>query len=184
MQPLTRRALLAASVGSLAVMTSGCMVERVRPVSAVDALRALEAARSRIGDPYVWGGQEPGGFDCSGLVLWAYEQALGVLRLRRWDGKIVSDATMHEIWTAYSLRLSPKEVGPGDIVFIGAEGSPIASHGGLVEGVRGGEVAFVNASSYWQQVVSDVWPLDGVKREQRVLGFGRLLVVTRTLFGL
>lgn len=38
-------------------------------------LRALQAAQSRIGTPYVWGGQAPGGFDCSGLVKWSYAQA-------------------------------------------------------------------------------------------------------------
>ncbi|MBQ7738274.1 MAG: C40 family peptidase [Desulfovibrionaceae bacterium] len=32
----------------------------------------LRAARSAIGTPYVVGGTSPGGFDCSGLVCWAY----------------------------------------------------------------------------------------------------------------
>ncbi|MBO4368895.1 MAG: C40 family peptidase [Desulfovibrio sp.] len=32
----------------------------------------LRAARSAIGTPYVVGGMSPGGFDCSGLVCWAY----------------------------------------------------------------------------------------------------------------
>ncbi|MCR5814799.1 MAG: C40 family peptidase [Desulfovibrio sp.] len=32
----------------------------------------LRAARSAIGTPYVVGGSSPGGFDCSGLVCWAY----------------------------------------------------------------------------------------------------------------
>ena len=34
--------------------------------------RLLHAARSAIGTPYVVGGTSPGGFDCSGLVCWAY----------------------------------------------------------------------------------------------------------------
>lgn len=38
--------------------------------------RALSRARSRIGDPYVWGGKQPGAFDCSGFVSWAYEGAV------------------------------------------------------------------------------------------------------------
>ncbi|WP_233608203.1 C40 family peptidase [Nocardia stercoris] len=37
--------------------------------------RALDAAKSQIGTEYVWGGNRPGGFDCSGLTSWAYEQA-------------------------------------------------------------------------------------------------------------
>lgn len=36
---------------------------------------AVQAALSRIGDPYVWGGSAPGAFDCSGLVMWSFQQA-------------------------------------------------------------------------------------------------------------
>lgn len=37
----------------------------------------VKTARSVIGTPYVPGGRNPGGFDCSGLVQWAY-QSVGV----------------------------------------------------------------------------------------------------------
>lgn len=37
----------------------------------------VKTARSAIGTPYVPGGRNPGGFDCSGLVQWAY-QSVGV----------------------------------------------------------------------------------------------------------
>ncbi|HJA79448.1 NlpC/P60 family protein [uncultured Desulfovibrio sp.] len=37
----------------------------------------VRMARSAIGTPYVPGGRKPGGFDCSGLVQWAY-QSVGV----------------------------------------------------------------------------------------------------------
>ncbi|MGY4708978.1 peptidoglycan hydrolase RipC [Mycolicibacterium sp. CBM1] len=36
---------------------------------------AVQAALTRIGDPYVWGGSGPNAFDCSGLVMWAFQQA-------------------------------------------------------------------------------------------------------------
>lgn len=36
---------------------------------------AVDAALSQVGTPYVWGGTGEGGFDCSGLVQWAYGQA-------------------------------------------------------------------------------------------------------------
>jgi peptidoglycan hydrolase-like protein with peptidoglycan-binding domain len=38
-------------------------------------VRAAVAAVSRIGTPYVFGGASPRGFDCSGLVMWAYARS-------------------------------------------------------------------------------------------------------------
>jgi cell wall-associated NlpC family hydrolase len=36
--------------------------------------RAATLALRMVGTPYQWGGESPGGFDCSGLVRWAYGQ--------------------------------------------------------------------------------------------------------------
>ena len=56
---------------------------QVTPMAAVptpggggeQAAVAVQAALTRIGDPYVWGGSGPNQFDCSGLVMWAFQQA-------------------------------------------------------------------------------------------------------------
>ena len=41
-----------------------------------EGMAALHAAESQIGVPYAWGGETPGvGFDCSGLVQWAWAKA-------------------------------------------------------------------------------------------------------------
>jgi hypothetical protein len=57
--------------------------EFLRIVAELDAARVhdplllsevLAAGYSRVGDPYVWDGDQPGGFDCSGYVSWCYNE--------------------------------------------------------------------------------------------------------------
>jgi cell wall-associated NlpC family hydrolase len=36
---------------------------------------AVQAALTQVGSAYAWGGASPGAFDCSGLVMWAFQQA-------------------------------------------------------------------------------------------------------------
>lgn len=48
---------------------------RLVPKGTSAALVAVQAALTRIGDPYVWGATGPSSFDCSGLMVWAYKQA-------------------------------------------------------------------------------------------------------------
>jgi peptidoglycan DL-endopeptidase CwlO len=45
-----------------------------RPRGAGTAERAATLALRMVGTPYHWGGESPGGFDCSGLIRWAYGQ--------------------------------------------------------------------------------------------------------------
>jgi cell wall-associated NlpC family hydrolase len=40
-----------------------------------DRANVVQAALTQVGTPYTWGGAGPGGFDCSGLVMWAFQQA-------------------------------------------------------------------------------------------------------------
>ncbi|WP_165062997.1 glucosaminidase domain-containing protein [Adlercreutzia sp. ZJ154] len=43
-----------------------------------DLVDLVVEATSHLGEDYVWGGTTPGSFDCSGLVQYAYRQAMGV----------------------------------------------------------------------------------------------------------
>ena len=40
-----------------------------------EGMVAVQAALTRVGSPYSWGGAGPNAFDCSGLVMWAFQQA-------------------------------------------------------------------------------------------------------------
>lgn len=44
------------------------------PARAVGSI-AVKAALTRLGDPYVWAAAGPDAFDCSGLVVWSFQQA-------------------------------------------------------------------------------------------------------------
>ena len=76
------------------------------------AAGAIEAAESQTGVPYVWGGETPGaGFDCSGLVQWAWAQA-GV-SLPRTSGAQYAATT----------QISLADIEPGDLLFYGPGGA-------------------------------------------------------------
>lgn len=147
-------------------------------VSDRHAQDALNVALDKLGSPYVWGGQGPDVFDCSGLIIWAYQQVLPGLKLRI-GSRVVEDTTQDELWRYNVLMIPPEQMKPGDIVFI-TDNEERISHGGLfIEWVDAEmtEFQFVNASSYYGEVVIDTWPLEGTKRGQWFVGAGRLLVV-------
>jgi cell wall-associated NlpC family hydrolase len=68
--------------------------------------QALRFALTKIGDPYVWAAAGPSEFDCSGLVMWAYEQ-VGV-QLEHFTG---------DQWTE-GEHIPRDELEPGDLVFM------------------------------------------------------------------
>lgn len=122
-----RRVLIAAAV---AVLLSACASgpparqpdapERLPSggQSPVIGLRAADAARSFLGVPYRYGGQDPSGFDCSGLVWYVYRQ-LGITLPRRALDQRRSVAPV-----------AREDLMPGDLIFF----SSPADHVGIYVG--------------------------------------------------
>lgn len=79
---------------------------------------AMDAALAQRGKPYSWGAEGPDSFDCSGLMMYAYEQA-GISL----PHSSQSQAEMGQ-------EVSQDELAPGDLVFFG---SPV-HHVGLYVG--------------------------------------------------
>lgn len=66
---------------------------------------AVKTALAQIGDPYVWGAEGPGSFDCSGLTQYAAQKA-GVNIPR------VADDQYRKL-----PRVNPGDIKPGDLIF-------------------------------------------------------------------
>ena len=81
------------------------------PPTSSGAAGAVQAAQGEIGVPYQWGGSSPSGFDCSGLVEWAYAQ-VGI-SLPHYSGAQYDDTT----------HIALADMAPGDILFYGPGGS-------------------------------------------------------------
>ncbi len=94
--------------------------------------KMLAFAKSAIGTPYLWGGAGPGGFDCSGLVQWAFANGLNINLPRTTygqaaTGRLVGSNTL-------------KGAKAGDVIFTqyGEGNVPGPGHEGLYLG--GGQV--------------------------------------------
>lgn len=136
---------------------------------------ALALAQSKLGAPYVYGGRGPDTFDCSGIITWAYRQAIPELRLYVGGGETANDATIEALYEWNYQQMTPDKLVPGDIVFL-SDGTADVTHGGLVISATAEAIRFLNASSCHGQTVEDEWPLASEKREQRIVGYGRLLM--------
>lgn len=145
LRPIAARTLLL--VAPLAVL-AGCMP--FRPGLPGDSVTTdpgqilLQAAQSRIGAPYRYGGDGPDAFDCSGLVTYAHRQ-LGIA---------VPRTAAQQFAAARPVQRS--ELRPGDLVFFRLENRGI-SHVGIYAGdsrfvhapQRGGHVRMADLDDEW-----------------------------------
>jgi cell wall-associated NlpC family hydrolase len=128
---------------------------------AADPGRAvLQAAESRIGAPYRYGGAGPDGFDCSGLVAYAHRQ-VGIT-VPRTAAEQYSQAT----------PVDRRALQPGDLVFFRLSGREVGHVGIYV-----GDSRFVHAPQSGGHVrvasLQDEW------YRQRFVGAGRFYAAPR-----
>lgn len=140
---------------------------------------ALQSAIAVLDAPYRWAANGPDDFDCSGLIVWAYQQAYGNSQIFRGERFFQHDMAMEGFYKTGTVPIALYDLTPGDIVFITSSSTRI-THGGLfVRWASATEIEFVNASSYYGTVVSDTIPINGRVRGQWFVGAGRLLVPSR-----
>jgi murein DD-endopeptidase len=124
----------------------GTVVAALPPAPDIGA-DAVRVALDMVGTPYVWGGNTPKGFDCSGLVQYSY--TLVGLELPRVAIKQRSA----------SRAVSRKQLRPGDLLFFHIEGKRYShigiyiGDGQFVHAPRTGKfVTTANLSNpYWQK---------------------------------
>jgi cell wall-associated NlpC family hydrolase len=96
------------SSDSLGVAASTPEGSTVAPPSGYSGIVGI--AMRYLGVPYVWGGASPSGFDCSGLVQYAYAQL----------GNSVPHST-YALWPM-GVAVSRSQLQPGDLVFFNGLG--------------------------------------------------------------
>ncbi|WP_050182642.1 C40 family peptidase [Domibacillus robiginosus] len=102
---------------------------QVKNTSTYDSAKLVNVAKKYMGVPYVWGGNTPSGFDCSGFLKYVYQES----------NKITIPRTVAEIYTK-GTRVSTPQV--GDLVFFETY-KPGASHAGIYIGNN----EFIHSSS-------------------------------------
>jgi cell wall-associated NlpC family hydrolase len=123
---------------------------------AKERLALVEYAKKFIGTPYVWAGNEPSGFDCSGFtsyVMKNYKKELPRRAVDQYNS---------------SRQLKEKNVMMGDLVFFD-NGSGI-SHVGMIVSEKGKPLVMIHASSSKGVVITEIEKSDYWLK--RLYGFG------------
>lgn len=139
----------------------------------------IDASMSQLGVPYSWGGgdwkgptkgidQDTNvvGFDCSGLMVYAFNQ-----------DNVTLPHSSQQIWNdndrSNTLFRDPNSLQPGDMIFLGHHRDPneiyhvalYIGNGAIVEAPEDGKTVQVNSSGYWRtDFVGALWIYPGTVR--------------------
>ena len=103
--------------------------KQAAPAQQTVGQKALAAARSVIGSPYVYGAAGPNAFDCSGLTSWAYAQA----------GKQIPRTSQAQASAGTPVPLD--QLQPGDIIAYYGGASHVGiytGHGTIIDALNSG----------------------------------------------
>jgi murein DD-endopeptidase len=135
-------------------LLTGC-ASTPRPREATLGERVAAAAVAQIGRPYRFGGSTPEGFDCSGLVRYAYLAA----------GRDVPRTTTEQFRAARLIR--QRKLSPGDLLFFRIDSREVTH-----VAIYTGNGRFVHAPQSGKSV--ETRALDDEWYAGRLVGVGRL----------
>lgn len=97
----------------------------------------ISLAEKQLGNPYVYGGKRPGGFDCSGFVSYCYKTSLGIT--------LSPSATYYY---NHGRSVTKQNARPGDVIcFTGSRaGTTVIGHVGIIYEVTPTEIYFIHSA--------------------------------------
>jgi len=119
--------------------------------------RIISSAQKQVGVPYVWGGESPSGFDCSGLVYWALNHA-----------GIKVPRTTAQGYMQMAKPVNSDHLQPGDLIFFNFAGGKGAEHMGIYAGGGTAGGRYIDAPHTGANVRIDTIPWADV------VGMGRI----------
>lgn len=146
-EPLRWEPKVVAAVHAIQANPTGGRAAALPTAGSATGAIAVRAALTRLGDPYVWAAAGPHAFDCSGLVVWSFQQA----------GVDLPHSS--QLLAGGGEPVSLRQMQPGDVITYYSD----ASHVGLYVG----NGKMVHASTYGVPVAVvpvDNAPIHNVRR--------------------
>lgn len=133
-------ALLAAQTDSMpapADTATLAVVDSAKSTYVGEINKLLYVAQCNLGTPYRYAGKKPGGFDCSGFVMYCYNKALGI-----------NLSPMATVYYKHGIGVSRDSARPGDVIcFTGSNAANRSiGHVGIITEVTPTEIYFIHSA--------------------------------------
>jgi cell wall-associated NlpC family hydrolase len=133
-----KRAVIATAFASYSGPTASDFLANP-PYPGFDLAQVAAVGQKYLGTPYVYGGADPSGFDCSGFVMYVYAQ-FGISLPHSVSGQ-----------AARGSKISPADALPGDLVIMSGHDGIYMGNGLIMDAPRAGGVVSIRpiwTSSY------------------------------------